>query len=136
MKPLYSLIILLALAFNVAWAQEIRVSGKVTAQADGSELPGVNVMLKGSTVGTATDIMGDYSITVPNPESVLIFSMVGMVSQEITVGNQTTINVSLEEDTRTLGEVVVIGYGTASKRDLTGSIVTIKGGDQIGRAHV
>lgn len=129
MKPLYSLIILLALAFNVAWAQEIRVSGKVTAQADGTELPGVNVMLKGSTVGTATDIMGDYSITVPNPESVLIFSMVGMVSQEITVSNQTTINVSLEEDTRTLGEVVVIGYGTASKRDLTGSIVTIKGGD-------
>jgi TonB-linked SusC/RagA family outer membrane protein len=110
-------------------AQDVLVSGTVKSKTDGSELPGVNVMLKGSAQGTSTGLNGEYSIKVPSPASVLIFSMVGMTSLEVAVGNQSTIDVTLEDDTKALGEVVVIGYGTASKRDLTGSIVTIKGGE-------
>lgn len=121
------LLILLCIGGN-AIAQEINVSGKVTA-TDGSPLPGVSVLLKGSTTGVPTDAEGSFTIKVPSQSSVLVISMIGMVSQEITVGTQTTINVTLTEDSRSLTEVVVIGYGTASKRDLTGSIVTIKGKD-------
>ncbi len=122
------LMILYFLSFT-AFAQEITVTGKVTAQTDGSDLPGANILIKGTQQGTTTDIDGSYSITVPSGQSVLVFSMVGMVTKEVTVGTQTTLDISLEDDSKTLGEVVVIGYGTANKRDLTGSIATIKGSE-------
>ncbi len=119
------LTIVLALG-GLAQAQDISVSGKVTG-ADGGGLPGVNVLVKGTTSGVPTDVEGNYTITVPSKNSTLVFSMIGMTPKEVTVGNQTNISVNLEDDVRALSEVVVIGYGTASKRDLTGSIVTIKG---------
>lgn len=111
-----------------AVAQGTVVSGKVT-DATGAGLPGANVLLKNSTQGVPTDIEGNYTITVPSPKSVLVFTMIGMANQEITVGTQSTIDVKLADDSKVLNEVVVIGYGTASKRDLTGSIVTIKGSE-------
>ncbi|SKC12649.1 SusC/RagA family TonB-linked outer membrane protein [Dyadobacter psychrophilus] len=113
----------------ISYGQEISVSGKVTSGSDGSILPGASVLIKGTTTGVPTDAEGNYAIKVPSPQSVLVFSMIGMTAQEIPVGTQTTINVALVEDAKALGEVVVIGYGTASKRDLTGSIVTIKGAE-------
>lgn len=109
-------------------AQDINLSGKITA-TDGSPLPGASVLVRGTTLGVATDGEGVFWIKAPSQSSVLVISMIGMVTKEITVGTQTTLNVVLEEDSRALTEVVVIGYGTASKRDLTGSIVTIKGKD-------
>lgn len=111
---------------DYAQAQEVSVSGQVTS-SDGTALPGASVLLKGTASGVPADIEGNFTIKVPSSSSVLVFSMIGMASKEVTVGTQTTITVVLEDDTKALNEVVVIGYGTASKRDLTGSIVTIKG---------
>lgn len=110
-------------------AQEVRVSGQVTSAEDGSMLPGVSVQVKGTTSGTQTDASGNYVISVPSSNSVLVFSFVGLVSQEITVGNQTVLDVALASDLRTLSEVVVTGFGSQIKRDLTGNIAQVKGQD-------
>jgi TonB-linked SusC/RagA family outer membrane protein len=105
---------------------DITVSGTVTGPA-GEPLPGVSVSIKGTQTGTTTDPTGNFSLTVPDENVILVFSYVGYASQEIRVGNRTTLNVSLVASTQAMDEVVVIGYGTASKRDLTGSIVKISG---------
>jgi TonB-linked SusC/RagA family outer membrane protein len=105
---------------------DIRVTGKVTSPT-GEGIPGVSVSVKGSSVGTSTDAAGNFSLTVPD-NATLVFSSVGFEMQEVPVNNRATINVSMKESTgRSMDEVVVIGYGTASKRDLTGSIVKIQG---------
>ena len=103
-----------------------RITGKVTSSEDGEGLPGVNVIVKGSNQGTVTDVNGDYSLEVPGEESVLVFSSVGFTTEEIVVGNQTTIDLVLSTDMTALDEIVVIGYGTAKKSDLTGSVSSIK----------
>lgn len=97
------------------------VSGKVTDEK-GEGLPGVNVMLKGTQQGTSTNADGDFSLEVPDGESVLVFSFVGYASKEVVAGNQSTLNVSLGIDDKALEEVVVIGYGTQKKVNLTGAI--------------
>ncbi|MBN8673838.1 MAG: TonB-dependent receptor [Chitinophagales bacterium] len=108
-------------------SQEIRVSGKVTAEG-GEILSGVSVSVKGSRTGTTTDVNGNYSISVPD-DAVLVFSSVGYETQEVAVAGKTNISVILQQSSRKIDEVVVIGYGTANKRDLTGSIVKISGKD-------
>jgi TonB-linked SusC/RagA family outer membrane protein len=105
---------------------DIRVTGRVT-DANGQPLPGVSVTIKGTSIGATTDASGNFSITVPDENARLVFSYVGYDPQEVTVGSQTTINISLATSTRTMDQVVVIGYGTASRRDLTGSIVKVSG---------
>ncbi|CCH51658.1 TonB-dependent receptor plug [Fibrisoma limi BUZ 3] len=110
-----------------ALAQERRVAGKVTSAEDGNPLPGVSVVVKGTTRGTQTDSEGNYSLTVPANVGTLVFSFVGTTSQEIPVGNQSTINVRLGADTRSINEVVVVGYGSESKRNLTGNIAKVSG---------
>ncbi|NBB31310.1 TonB-dependent receptor [Cellulophaga sp. BC115SP] len=107
-------------------AQERKITGKVTSSVDGSALPSVTVQIVGTTKGTQTDTQGNYSIVVPSSKSVLSFRFVGFTSQEIPVGSQTTINITLKEDTKALEEVLVVGYGTQIKRDLTGNIAKIK----------
>ena len=105
---------------------DVRVTGKVVSPI-GQPIPGVSVQVKNSSVGTSTDAEGNFAITVPD-NAVLVFSSVGFELQEIPVNGQTTINVTMQESTgKSMDEVVVIGYGTASKRDLTGSIVKITG---------
>jgi TonB-dependent starch-binding outer membrane protein SusC len=104
---------------------ETPITGVVTDDA-GVGLPGVSVMLKGTTKGTTTNASGDFSLNVPNNESVLIFSYVGYESQEVAVKNRTKISISLKPDTKALGEVVVLGYGTQSKRNITGSVATVR----------
>ncbi|WP_234735790.1 SusC/RagA family TonB-linked outer membrane protein [Tellurirhabdus bombi] len=114
------------LAFFVstaAWAQG-DVSGKVTDDK-GEALPGVNVVAEGTTIGTTTDATGNYRLKVPADRKVLVFSFVGYLSQKITIGNKQTINVTLLADDKALEEVVVVGYGTQNKRDVTGSIGSI-----------
>ncbi len=103
---------------------QISVTGKVT-DSDGIALPGVNVFLKGTTNGTITDIDGNYSISVDSEASIIIFSYVGMLNEEITVGTQKEINVMMMADLKSLDEVVVVGYGTVKKSDLTGSVASI-----------
>lgn len=106
------------------------VTGKVTSQADGLGIPGVNIILKGTTQGTVTDIGGNYSITVPDGTgSVLVFSAIGFTPQERAVGNESVINVVLIEDIQTLDEIVVVGYGTQKRSDLTGSIASVSAAD-------
>ncbi|MFD2573257.1 SusC/RagA family TonB-linked outer membrane protein [Spirosoma soli] len=104
----------------------VSVSGKVT-DSQGQPLPGVTVTLKGSTRGTTTDANGSFQLTGVTNQSVLVFSYIGFANQEVAVGNQTAINVTLADDTQTLNEVVVVGYGTQRKRDLTGAVAQIKG---------
>ena len=102
-------------------AQERTISGTVSATDEGP-LPGVNVTVKGTTVGVMTGVNGTYSITVPGPTSILVFSSVGYVTQELVVGNQASISVVLLTDVQALQEVVVTGYTTQRRRDLTGAV--------------
>lgn len=104
--------------------QGVTVAGKVTDES-GSALPGVNIIEKGTTNGTVSDVDGNYRITVGSGESVLVFSFVGTVSQQVPVGSRGEINIRLESDAATLSEVVVVGYGTQEKRDVTGSVASI-----------
>ncbi|GAB3707805.1 TonB-dependent receptor [Spirosoma flavus] len=103
---------------------DITVTGKVTDDK-GVTLPGVSVVIKGSTQGTNTDGNGAFRISVPNGNTVLVFSFVGYVKQEITVGNQTNLTVSLSPDDQTLNEVVVVGYGSQRKQDITSAVSVI-----------
>jgi len=108
-----------------AFAQDRRITGLVKDEAN-TGLPGVSVVLKGTTQGTTTDANGQYTIAVPGGSPTLVFSYVGYLPQEVNVGNQSSVNVSLATDNKNLNEVVVIGYGTARKSDLTGSVSSIK----------
>ena len=118
-------LVCLLLASASAFAQTKTVTGTVTDAAN-EPLIGASVLVQGTSTGTITDMDGKYSISV-TPEDVLAFSYVGMTSQTIKVGTQNVINVTLKEDSQVLAETVVIGYGSAKKRDLTGSITNIKG---------
>jgi TonB-linked SusC/RagA family outer membrane protein len=102
------------------------IKGRVTDKANNEGLPGVNVVIKGTSVGTVTDEKGNYALEVAGNSSVLVFSFVGYLSQEIEVGNRSSLDISIESDTKALSEVVVIGYGTARKSDLTGSVGSVK----------
>ncbi|MCK5368215.1 MAG: TonB-dependent receptor, partial [Cyclobacteriaceae bacterium] len=102
------------------------ITGKVTSDDDPEGLPGVNVLLKGSSTGSVTDIEGNFTLEVPDENSVLVFSSVGYLQQEVTVGNQSVINLKLSVDVTTLGEIVVIGYGTQQKKDITGAVASVK----------
>lgn len=110
--------------WSAAWAQERRVIGKVTSAEDGSALPGVSVVIKGSSKGTSTDAAGSYDIIVPNEKgAVLVFSFVGVTTQEIQLRNESTVNVSLVSDSRQLSEVVVTGVGVATTKAKLGIAV-------------
>jgi TonB-dependent starch-binding outer membrane protein SusC len=117
----------LALLSSFAIAQ-IPISGTVTGEG-GDGLPGVNVIVKGTSQGTITDTNGKYSLQVPSRESVLVFSYVGYLTEELAVGERSNVSLVLTADITTLGEIVVVGYGTQKKEDLTGAISTISSED-------
>lgn len=125
-KLCFALALILA---QCMYAQNKTITGTVTDSKQ-EPLIGVNVMLKGnSTVGTITDIDGNYTLSVPSDKAVLVYSYIGYTSQEVTVGQQSTINILLKEDAQALDEVVVVGYGVVKKRDLVGSIASVKSQD-------
>jgi TonB-linked SusC/RagA family outer membrane protein len=103
------------------------IKGTVTSKDDGSALPGVSIVVKGTSIGTTSDGNGDFALNVSDPNAVLIFSFIGYTSQEIPVGSQTTFSVALESDTETLSEVIVVGYGETKKESLTSAITSVKG---------
>lgn len=103
-------------------AQEIKIQGKVVASDGSGSLPGVSVVIKGTSQGTTTDVDGVFQISVPSPESVLIFSFVGYEPQEVVIGNRSSVDITLKPDTKALNEVVVVGYGTQKKANLTGAV--------------
>ncbi|QDH78979.1 TonB-dependent receptor [Echinicola soli] len=98
------------------------IRGVVKDAEDGQTIPGVNVMLKGTQNGTVTDMDGAFQLTVPDDASTLMVSFVGYLSKEVSIGNQGNLEILLEQDVQNLDEVVVVGYGTARKRDLTGAV--------------
>jgi hypothetical protein len=102
----------------------LSVKGKIT-DTNGEGLTGVSILLKGTTNGTSTDINGNYSLNIPEDSGVLIVSYLGFISKEVPVNNRATINIQLEEDSKALSEVVVVGYGTQSKASITGAVSTI-----------
>ena len=116
---------MLSFTFAAVWAQDIQVKGTVVSGSDNFPLPGVNVVVKGTTMGVITDIDGNFTISVPS-DATLAFTYVGFKSQEVAVNGQTTLNVILEEDMETLEEVVVVGYGVQKKANLTGAVTSIK----------
>lgn len=113
----------------LAMAQTRTVSGTVTSSEDGETIPGVNVVVDGTTKGTVTDIEGAYTLELEPGENTLIFSYVGFNTQTVTVDQQTTIDVVMQVDAQLLDEVVVIGYGIVRKSDLTGAVSSIRGED-------
>lgn len=102
------------------------IKGKITDKETGDALPGVNVVVKGTSTGTTTDGQGNYTLEIADNNATLVFSFVGYVSQEVLLGNRTALDVTLAPDSKALSEVVVIGYGTAKKSDLTGSVGSVK----------
>ncbi len=109
--------------------QQISVSGTVKDEATGEPIPGVNIIVEGTTIGMMTDMDGHFTLNVPSSNSTLVFSYIGYISQKVPVNGQTTFNISLTADVQNLEEVVVVGYGTVKKRDLTGSVASIKADD-------
>ncbi|MGB0524986.1 MAG: SusC/RagA family TonB-linked outer membrane protein, partial [Flammeovirgaceae bacterium] len=107
---------------------QIVIKGKVSdAESPDAGLPGATVAIKGTTQGTTTDVDGAYTLQVPNKEAILVFSYIGMQTQEIKVGDQTLINVMLQSDATQLTEVIVVGYGTQKREDLTSSVTQLDG---------
>ena len=124
--------LLMSFILGIAWtvqAQNISVTGKVTSSEDQAGLPGVNVIVQGTSAGTVTDVEGNYSLDVPGEESVLVFSSVGYMQQEIMVGGQTVIDIVMQVDVTALEEIVVVGYGTMKKSDVTGSLTSVSSKD-------
>ncbi|HEY3406499.1 MAG TPA: TonB-dependent receptor plug domain-containing protein, partial [Ohtaekwangia sp.] len=115
--------VLLSLA-AAAQAQSVTVKGKVTSSDDGTTMPGVNIVEKGTSNGTVTDANGEYSLTV-SEGATLVFSFVGYTAQQLAVSGKSVIDVSLVSDFTSLSEVMVVGYGTVQKKDLTGSVAKI-----------
>ncbi|MEM1135494.1 MAG: SusC/RagA family TonB-linked outer membrane protein, partial [Bacteroidota bacterium] len=111
------------LAFDEAPEQSV-VSGKVIAGNDNSPLPGVSIILKGTATGTTTDLDGNFRMEA-SPDDILVFSYIGYTTQEVTVGTQTNFTVTLQEDLEQLEEVIVVGYGTQEKRDVTAAISSV-----------
>jgi TonB-linked SusC/RagA family outer membrane protein len=121
------LLTLLALGFVlVSWAQDRTISGRVTSIEDGTALPGVNVLLKGTTHGSVTDADGNYHLAVPQQGGTLVFTFIGLKATEVEIGSRSVVDVPMANDITQLSEVVVVAYGTQEKKSLTGAISSVK----------
>lgn len=117
-------------------AADFTVSGRITDAADGAPVPGVNVLVKGTTSGTTSDSDGRYTLNAPDGDAVLVFSFIGYVTQEVSVNSRQVIDITLTQDAQELSEVVVVGYGTIQKKDLTGSVSVIDNEQLVKRGTV
>jgi TonB-linked SusC/RagA family outer membrane protein len=118
----------LAFASSELWAQERTVSGRVTSAEDGSGLPGVNVVVKGTTNGTVTDVDGNYTLQAPSTGGVLVFTFIGLTSQEVEIGGRSSVDVKMDQDVQQLTEVVVTALGQEqSKKEIGYAVQDIKG---------
>ena len=135
MKKLLSVLFLLSFTLASVYAQDIQVKGTVVSGSDDFPLPGVNVVVKGTTKGVITDLDGNFTISVPS-DAVLTFTYIGFKTQEVAVNGKTTLNVVLDEDTETLEEVVVVGYGVQKKSVVTASIAKVSADDLENKAPV
>jgi len=129
-KNLLSLLLLSLFAFSTAFAQSRKITGIVTGTDDGKPIAGVTVKITGTTVGTQTNVQGEFSLTVPAGAASLTFTYLGYYAKEVKISATTTkVTVDLAQDTKSLNEVVVTGYGVQNKKEITGSVSSIKGSD-------
>jgi TonB-linked SusC/RagA family outer membrane protein len=126
MKRFLMLFSLLVMAGTLAIAQTVQITGTVTGSEDGLPLPGVNITVKGTTLGAITGVDGKYSLQAPAGSQSLVFSFIGFVTQEVPIAGKSVIDVVLREQLTGLDEVVVVAYGTQQKRDITGSVSSVK----------
>lgn len=120
-------LVLFCLLSSQSYGQSITITGKVKDQM-GIELPGVGVTIKNTTIGTSTNLNGDFTIKVPNTQSILVFKFLGFETKEVPVGNTATpISIVLNESVNSLNEVVVVGFGEQKKSTITGAIGTVSG---------
>lgn len=124
----FQLLLIMLLMSTMLYSQERAISGEVTSEKDGG-LPGVNVLVKGTSTGTVTGIDGNYNLQVPDENAILVFSFIGYATQEIAVNGRSVINVTMEEGMQSLDEVVVVGYGQQKKVNVTGAIASMKTDD-------
>mgnify|MGYP000692094626 FL=1 len=124
MKRIFYSFLLIVLCSSFALAQTFSASGTVKSKADNMPLPGVNVLVKGTNNGAVTDFDGNFSLTNVSENAVLVFTYVGFKTQELSA--ESNMQVRLEEDNESLDEVVLIGYGSKSRKDLTGSVSMVK----------
>ncbi|SHF83333.1 TonB-linked outer membrane protein, SusC/RagA family [Mariniphaga anaerophila] len=122
--PLFYALFFIGFSLSVTAQNAINVRG-VVSDVSGESLPGVNIVVKGTFQGVVSDINGNYQINVPGSDAVLVFSYIGYTTTEVAVGNLHEINVTLEEDKKELEEIVVIGYGTVAKKDVTTAVSTV-----------
>lgn len=127
-KGLLSIIVMLTCTAS-AWSQARNVTGKVTSAEDGETLIGVSIRIKGGNDGTVTDMDGKFSISVPEGKNALILTYIGFTEQEVKLNSQTEYNIKLASDDKGLDEVVVVGYGTVKRKDLTGAVSSVTARD-------
>lgn len=125
MLRLYSFMSMLMLISVLSFAQAKRITGKVTDSKDGNALPGVTVKIKGTNAGTITQTNGNYELSVPENATSLIFSFIGFADKEVEIGGKQTINVAMGGGSKDISEVVVVGYGSQNRREITGSVTKI-----------
>lgn len=118
--------LLLVIAFSAS-AQSRTITGKITDVTDGSAIPGVNIVVQGTSKGTTSDVEGMYTLDIEPGEDILVFSFIGYKTQNIAVGDRTVVDVTMESDATELTEVVIVGYGEQKKSDITGATATVKG---------
>ncbi|QIE58090.1 TonB-dependent receptor [Rasiella rasia] len=128
LKTKLTLIMMLFSSIVIIAQENYSLSGTVVSAVDQMGIPGANVIVKGTTVGASTDFDGNFTISVKSGD-VLVFSYIGFVTQEVLIENQTTLNITLSEDENTLEQVVVVGYGTLKKSNVTSAIAKVEGGD-------
>lgn len=127
MRKILLITSILVLIFSTAFAQDRIVSGTVISAEDGFPIPGVTILVKGTMIGTATDLEGNYSLSVPGENNVLVFRFIGSFTEEALIDNRSQINISLRPDTKNLEEFVVTGYSVQPKREVTGAVSSVKG---------
>ena len=129
MRNLLLITIIALFSVSISFGQGRVVTGTVIETDTGDPIPGVNVVVKGTTNGTVTDLDGKYSVTFSDEGAILVYSFVGYVTQEMQIGNQSAIDISLDSDVTALSEVVVIGYGTQEKKEITSAVASVKAED-------
>ncbi|WP_421872354.1 SusC/RagA family TonB-linked outer membrane protein [Marinoscillum sp.] len=127
MKRILLLSFMFSLVVAFSASAQRTVSGTVTSSDEGGTVPGVNVVLKGTTTGTTTDLDGQYRLSVPEEGGTLVFSFIGLATQEVEIGSRSVIDVDMQSDVQQLTEVVVTGYQSQLKREVTGSVASVKG---------
>ena len=125
----FLLLLLLIFTNGFLFAQQISINGVVKSAADNLGIPGVSVRLKGTTTATATDPNGNFTLKFPAKPGILEFSSIGFKTQEVAVSASTTLTITLQEDAALLNDVVIVGYGTTRKQDLTGSVAVVSAKD-------